>query len=86
MTELNKKLINNFTFPEKIHLDETKPVWDSHNKTAELIDAGAYIRYFDANGKLRVFYNDYVNTDYYGGCMCSYEQVDTMARAYAAGL
>lgn len=43
------------------------------------INARSYIRYYDANGKLRVFYNDYRNADdvtYYGGCMCSFNQVD----------
>ena len=40
------------------------------------------MRYYDANGKLRVFYNDYTNsagTTYYGGCMCSYNQVSQIA-------
>lgn len=42
------------------------------------IAARSYIRYYDANGKLRVFFNDYENaagTTYYGGCMCSFNQV-----------
>ncbi len=32
---------------------------DSASKKAEKIDARSYIRYYDANGKLRVFYNTY---------------------------
>ena len=40
----------------------------------ERIDARSYIRYYDANGKLRVFYNEYdpIKPSYYGGCYCSY--------------
>ena len=52
---------------------------DSADKKAEKIDARSYIRYYDANGKLRVFYNDYKKNMYYGGCMCSYNQVSSMA-------
>ena len=51
---------------------------DSANKDKK-IDARAYIRYYDANGKLRVFYNNYNGNRYYGGCMCSLNQVLTMA-------
>lgn len=42
------------------------------------IDARSYIRYYDANRKLRVFYNNYVN-NYFGGCMCNYEQIGKTA-------
>ncbi len=52
---------------------------DSASKKAEKIDARSYIRYYDANGKLRVFYNTYRANTYYGGCMCSYNQVSSMA-------
>lgn len=51
---------------------------DSSSKKDEKIDARAYLQYYDANGKLRVFYNDYDNAEgvsFYGGCMCSYNQV-----------
>lgn len=51
----------------------------SSSKKGESVDARAYIRYYDANGKLRVFYNNYNGTQYYGGCMCSYNQVSSMA-------
>ncbi len=47
---------------------------DSASKKGDNIDARAYIRYYDANGKLRVFYNNYNKTQYYGGCMCSFNQ------------
>lgn len=46
----------------------------SAGRKAEKIDARAYIRYIDANGKLRVFYNNYRNNMYYGGCLCSFSQ------------
>ncbi len=51
----------------------------SSEKKDEKIDARAYIRYYDANGKLRVFYNDYKKSMYYGGCLCSFNQVAGMA-------
>ena len=51
----------------------------SASKKAEKIDARSYIRYYDANGKLRVFYNTYKKNTYYGGCMCSFNQVSSMA-------
>ncbi len=44
----------------------------------ERVDARAYIRYYDANGKLRVFYNTYKKS-MHGGCMCSFNQVAAMA-------
>ena len=43
------------------------------------INARAYIRYYDANGKLRVFYNEYKKNTSYGRCMCSYNQVESLA-------
>lgn len=52
---------------------------DSASKKGDKLDARAYIRYYDANGKLRVFYNNYNKTQYYGGCMCSFNQVAEMA-------
>lgn len=52
---------------------------DSKDKMGEKINARAYIRYYDANGKLRVFYNTYRENTYYGGCLCSFNQVNTMA-------
>ena len=35
--------------------------------------ARAYLRYYDANGLLRTFYNDYVGSNVYGGCSVSYD-------------
>ncbi len=52
---------------------------DSASKKGDSLDARAYIRYYDANGKLRVFYNNYNKTQYYGGCMCSFNQVSEIA-------
>jgi hypothetical protein len=52
---------------------------DSVNKLDDKIDARSYIRYYDANGKLRVFYNTYRQNTYYGGCMCSFNQVGSIA-------
>ena len=51
----------------------------SADKKAEKLDARSYIRYYDANGKLRVFYNTYKKNAYYGGCLCSFDQVSSMA-------
>ena len=51
----------------------------SASKKNENIAARAYIRYCDGNGMLRVFYNDYRQNMYYGGCMCSFDQVKAMA-------
>ena len=52
---------------------------DSQTRTGDLIDARSYLRYYDANGWLRVFYNDYKKNMYYGGCLCSFEQVSGIA-------
>ena len=43
------------------------------------LDARSYMRYYDANGWLRVFYNDYSHDMYYGGCMCCYSQIASLA-------
>lgn len=43
----------------------------------ERITARAYIRYYDANGMLRTYYNNYLGTNFYGSCSTSY------AEAYA---
>ena len=53
--------------------DDTDPA----SYKGEKIAARAYFRYYDANGKLRVFYNTYKKS-MYSGCMCSFNQ------AYAA--
>ena len=52
---------------------------DSASKKGEKVNARSYIRYYDSNGKLRVFYNDYKKNMYCGGCMCSFNQVAGMA-------
>ena len=52
---------------------------ESADKLDKKIDARAYIRYYDANGKLRVFYNNYKHNMYYGGCLCSFNQVSALA-------
>ena len=38
----------------------------------ERIAARAYIRYYDANGMERVYYNNYTGTNFYGGCSTSF--------------
>jgi hypothetical protein len=39
--------------------------------------ARSYIRYYDANGLLRTYYNNYTGTQaYYGGCNVSYTQAE----------
>lgn len=37
--------------------------------------ARSYIRYYDANGLLRTYYNNYTGTSYYNGCSTSYTDV-----------
>lgn len=39
---------------------------------AECIAARAYIRYYDANGMLRTYYNNYTGTNFHGGCSASF--------------
>ena len=53
---------------------------ESRNSLDKKINARAYMRYYDANGKLRVFYNTYKANTYFGGCMCSFNQVSAMAQ------
>ena len=48
------------------------------NKSKEVV-ARAYLRYYDANGLLRTFYNDYGGTNVYGGCSISYNGAHTLA-------
>ena len=36
--------------------------------------ARAYIRYYDANGLLRTYYNNYTGTHFYGGCSASFNR------------
>lgn len=38
----------------------------------ELVTARAYIRYYDANGMLRTYYNNYTGTQFHGGCSASF--------------
>ncbi|MEE3334170.1 MAG: hypothetical protein VZR54_07865 [Ruminococcus sp.] len=45
---------------------------DNPDDKSKNIAARAYLRYYDANGLLRTFYNDYGGADYYGGCSVSY--------------
>lgn len=52
---------------------------DGTHKASDVV-ARAYLRYYDANGKLRTFYNDYEGTSVYGGCSTSYDKaVEAMA-------
>ena len=51
----------------------------SEGRKADKLCARAYLRYTDANGMVRVFYNDYKKNVYYGGCLCSFNQVSAMA-------
>ena len=48
------------------------------NKTKNVV-ARAYLRYYDANGLLRTFYNDYNGTNVYGGCSISYNNAKSLA-------
>ena len=48
---------------------------DHPENQSKKVVARAYLRYYDANGLLRTFYNDYGGTNVYGGCSTSYETV-----------
>lgn len=52
-----------------------------NNESDKNVDicARAYIRYYDANGLMRVYYNDYDGTNFYGGCSTNYNAVANMA-------
>ena len=45
------------------------------------IAARAYMRYYDANGLLRTFYNDYAGTNFYGGCSTNYNDLEEAFKA-----
>ncbi len=63
------------TFVVKYDDDET-----GENK-GKNIAARAYMRYYDANGLLRTFYNDYAGTDFYGGCSTYYNALKDAFKA-----
>lgn len=44
----------------------------------ERIAARAYIRYYDANGLCRVYYNNYTGTSFYGGCSTSFAEAKAL--------
>ena len=50
----------------------------SESRKNSKVDARSYIRYYDANGKLRVFYNTYKKS-MCSGCMCSYNLAKELA-------
>ena len=50
------------------------------DKKDQKIDARAYLRYTDANGKERIFYNNHKKNLYYGGCLSSFNQAKSLAR------
>ena len=45
----------------------------------ERIAARAYIRYYDANGMLRTYYNNYTGTNFHGGCSASFNMVKALS-------
>ncbi len=49
---------------------------DSSAHKDDQICARAYLRYYDANGLLRTFYNDYGGTTTYGGCCTSFTEAE----------
>ena len=55
---------------------------DDANSKDKKIAARSYIRYYDANGLLRVFYNTY-KKNMYSGCMCSFNMISGMAISQA---
>ncbi len=50
--------------------------YDNASDSNKNIIARAYMRYYDANGLLRTFYNDYDGT--YGGCSANYDDINTL--------
>ena len=48
---------------------------DHPENQSKNVVARAYLRYYDANGLLRTFYNDYGGTNVYGGCSTNYDTV-----------
>lgn len=71
---------NNFSFKQS-YIYSLVVTYD--NLSPELIAAAikqpvvarSYIRYTDANGLLRTYYNDYSGTSTYKGCSTSYSKV-----------
>ncbi|MBQ5347461.1 MAG: hypothetical protein IIU39_05380, partial [Ruminococcus sp.] len=49
--------------------------YDNNTDKAEKVAARAYMRYYDANGLLRTFYNDYGGTNFYGCCSTNYNDL-----------
>lgn len=49
--------------------------YDNNTDKAENVAARAYMRYYDANGLLRTFYNDYGGTSFYGCCSTNYNSL-----------
>jgi uncharacterized repeat protein (TIGR02543 family) len=49
---------------------------DDESGKGENVAARAYLRYTDANGLLRTFYNNYSGTNFYGGCSTNYTDVE----------
>ena len=45
---------------------------------SEYFAARAYIRYYDANGMLRTYYNNYTGTYFYGGCSTSFANTQAL--------
>lgn len=65
-----------------IYDDKEHPAANAEDMEARIV-ARAYIRYYDANGLLRTFYNDYGEyggTNVYGGCCTSFK---TASEAHA---
>lgn len=50
------------------------------NAYNEYFSARSYIKYVDANGLERVYYNNYTGTDFYGGCRTSFAAVQNMLK------
>lgn len=49
--------------------------YDNNTDKDEKVAARAYMRYYDANGLLRTFYNDYGGTSFYGCCSTTYNSL-----------
>ena len=54
---------------------------DNPDDKSKNVAARAYLRYYDANGLLRTFYNDYAGTSFYGGCSISYNGAEELVNS-----
>ena len=72
----HQNYINNYRLATYVVTYDDNPENKSKN-----VAARAYLRYYDANGLLRTFYNDYAGTSFYGGCSISYNDAEELVNS-----